>query len=180
MEIRVLKYFLTVVREESISRAAEALHITQPTLSRQLALLEDETGVKLFLRGARRITLTDEGMLLRRRAEEIVNLVEQTQAELPLQRKEVEGLVTLGTGEVAGLEILTRMCGSFREEHPRVTFDLYTATADAVKERMERGLIDIGLLLEPVDTQKFDYLRLPVRERYALSAIIRGIKKING
>ena len=168
MEIRVLKYFLTVVREESISRAAEALHITQPTLSRQLALLEEETGVKLFLRGARRITLTNEGMLLRRRAEEIVELVERTQAELPLQEKEVEGLITLGAGEVAGIETLTHMCGTFREKHPKVSFDLYTATADLVKERMDHGLIDIGLLLEPVDMEKFDYFRLPDRERYAL------------
>ncbi len=168
MEIRVLQYFLTVVREESISRAAEALHITQPTLSRQLAQLEEETGVQLFKRGARRIALTQEGMLLRRRAEEIVELVERTRAELPLQDKEVEGLVTLGVGEVAGLEILTRLCGTFREAHPKVSFDLYTATADAVQERMEHGLVDIGLLLEPVDMEKFEYLRLPVRERYAL------------
>ena len=168
MEIRVLKYFLTVVREESISRAAETLHITQPTLSRQLSQLEEETGVKLFQRGARRITLTNEGRLLRRRAEEIVELVERTEAELPLQEKAVEGLVTLGVGELASLEILTRLCGTFREKHPKVTFDLYTATADAVKERMERGLVDIGLLLEPVDMAKYDYLRLPIRERYAL------------
>ena len=168
MEIRVLEYFLAAAREESISRAAEALHVTQPTLSRQLAALEEETGVRLFRRGARGIALTAEGMLLRRRAEEIVELVEQARAELPLQEKEVEGRVALGTGEVAALEILTRMCGTFREKYPKVSFDLYTATADAVRERMERGLVDIGLLLEPTDTQKFDYIRLPVRERYVL------------
>ena len=168
MEIRVLKYFLTVVREESISRAAEVLHITQPTLSRQLAQMEEETGVKLFQRGSRKITLTNEGMLLRRRAEEIVDLVDRTVAELPLQEKEVEGTITIGSGEVAGMEVLAEICGSFREKHPKVIFDLYTATADVVKERMERGLIDIGLLLEPVDKEKFAYARLAVKERFVV------------
>ena len=151
MEIRVLKYFLTVVREESISRAAEVLHITQPTLSRQLAQMEEETGVKLFQRGSRKITLTAEGILLRRRAEEIVELVDRTVAELPLQEKEVEGTISIGSGK-----------------HPKVIFDLYTATADVVKERMERGLIDIGLLLEPVDKEKFEYARLAVKERFVV------------
>ena len=166
MEIRVLKYFLTVAREESISRAAEVLHITQPTLSRQLAQLEEETGVRLFRRGARRIELTNEGRLLRRRAEEIVELVERTAAELPRQTRELEGTVAVGCGEVAGAEILTRLCGTFLERHPKVTFDLYTASADVVKERMERGLIDVGLLLEPVDLERFDFIRLPVRVRF--------------
>ena len=168
MEIRVLKYFLTVVREESISRAAEVLHITQPTLSRQLAQMEEETGVKLFQRGSRKITLTNEGMLLRRRAEEIVELVDRTVAELPLQEKEVEGTITIGSGEVAAMEVLAKICGSFRQKHPKVIFDLYTATADVVKERMERGLIDIGLLLEPIDKEKFEYARLAVKERFVL------------
>ncbi|MBQ6174956.1 MAG: LysR family transcriptional regulator [Clostridia bacterium] len=168
MEIRVLKYFLTVAREESISRAAEVLHITQPTLSRQLAQLEEETGVRLFRRGARKIELTAEGLLLRRRAEEIVELAERTAADLSRQARELEGTVAVGCGEVAGAEILTRLCGTFRERHPKVTFDLYTAAADAVKERMERGLIDVGLLLEPVDLERFAFIRLPVRERFVL------------
>ncbi len=168
MEIRVLKYFLTVVREESISRAAEVLHITQPTLSRQLAQMEEETGVKLFQRGSRKITLTAEGILLRRRAEEIVELVDRTVAELPLQEKEVEGTISIGSGEVAAMEVLAEICGAFRKKHPKVIFDLYTATADVVKERMERGLIDIGLLLEPVDKEKFEYARLAVKERFVV------------
>ena len=168
MEIRVLRYFLTVVREESISRAAEVLHITQPTLSRQLAQLEEETGVKLFQRGPRGISLTNEGMLLRRRAEEIVELVERTAAELPMQQKEIEGTVSIGGGEVAAMGTFLRMCGDFRREHPKVVFDVYTAAADVVKERLERGLIDIGLLLEPIDMERFDYIRLAAKERYAL------------
>ena len=168
MEIRVLKYFLTVAREESISRAAEVLHLTQPTLSRQLAQLEEETGVQLFKRGARKITLTNEGMLLRRRAEEIVDLVERTAAELPLQQKELEGTVTLGSGEISGIDMLAQLCGSFRKQHPKVMFDLYSATADVVKERMERGLIDVGLLLEPIDKEKFEYVRLETKEKFVV------------
>ena len=168
MEIRVLRYFLTVVREESISKAAEVLHITQPTLSRQLAQMEDETGVRLFERGSRKITLTSEGMLLRRRAEEILELVDRTVAELPLQENDIEGTITIGSGEVAGVEVLAQMCGTFREKHPNVNFDMYTATADVVKDRMDRGLIDIGLLLEPIDMEKFDYIRLGVKESFVV------------
>ena len=155
MEIRVLRYFLTVVREESITKAAEMLHITQPTLSRQLSQLEEETGVRLFHRGSRKITLTNEGMLLRRRAEEILDLVDKTSQELIEQEDLVEGVVSIGSGELGAMEILADLCGSFREKYPRVRFDMYTATADVVRERMERGLIDIGLLFLPVDMEKF-------------------------
>ena len=168
MEIRILRYFLTVVREESISKAAEVLHITQPTLSRQLAQMEEETGVKLFERGSRKITLTSEGMLLRRRAEEILELVDRTVAELPLQEKDIEGTISIGSGEVAGMEVLAQMCGTFRVKHPNLNFDMYTATADVVKERIDRGLIDIGLLLEPIDLEKFDYIKLGVKERFVV------------
>ena len=168
MEIRVLRYFLTVVREESISKAAEVLHITQPTLSRQISQMEEETGVRLFERGSKKITLTNEGMLLRRRAEEILELVDRTVAELPLQDKDIEGTISIGSGEVAGMEVLAKMCGTFREKHPNVNFDMNTATADVVKERMDRGLVDIGLLLEPVDMEKFEYIRLGVKERFVV------------
>ena len=168
MEIRVLQYFLAVAREGNISRAAEVLHLTQPTLSRQLAQLEEETGVRLFRRGSRGIELTGEGRLLRRRAEEIVELVERTAAELPQQARELEGTVAIGSGEVGGMEILARLCGAFREQHPKVTFDLYTAAADDVKERMERGLIDVSLLLEPVNLERYEFIRLPHRERFVV------------
>ena len=168
MEIRVLRYFLTVAREESITKAAEVLHITQPTLSRQLSQLEEETGVCLFHRGSRKITLTNEGILLRRRAEEILDLVDKTSQELIEQEGLVEGVVSIGSGELGAMEILAGICGSFREKYPRVRFDMYTATADVVKERMDRGLIDIGLLLLPVDMEKFEFIRMPNRERWAV------------
>lgn len=168
MEIRVLRYFLTVVREEGINRAAKVLHITQPTLSRQLAQLEDEVGVKLFHRGSRKITLTDEGILLRRRAEEILSLVDRTEQELMELDIKVEGRIVIGGGELAAMRELPDLIASFREKYPLVTFDLFTGNADLVKEQMEKGLIDIGVLLEPVDMEKFDFIRLKGRERWVV------------
>lgn len=138
MEIRVLRYFLTVVREEGINRAAEVLHITQPTLSRQLSQLEDEVGVKLFHRGAKKITLTNEGILLRRRAEEILALVDRTEQELVEQDELVEGRIVIGGGELAAMQELPEIIQSFREKYPLVTFDIFTGNADLVKEQMEK------------------------------------------
>lgn len=166
MEIRVLNYFLTVVREQSITKAAEVLHITQPTLSRQLAQLEDEIGVKLFDRGSRRITLTGEGLLLRRRAEEILQLVDKTEKELIEQDEQIEGRINLGCGEIGSVQLMPDLIESFREKYPRVSFDIYTATADNVKEQMDKGLADIGLLLEPIDIEKYDFIRLDMKERW--------------
>ena len=168
MELRVLRYFLTVAREESINRAAEVLHITQPTLSRQLSQLEDEVGVRLFHRGARRITLTNEGILLRRRAEEILALVDKTERELIEQEMLVEGRIVIGSGELAAVQELPDMIASFQEKYPLVTYDIFTGTADLVKEQMEKGLIDIGVLLEPIDMEKFDFIRLAEKERWVV------------
>ena len=166
MDIRILKYFLTVAREESITRAAEVLHITQPTLSRQLTQLEEEVGSKLFIRGTRKIVLTGEGMLLCRRAREIADLVDKTEMELAASQQLVEGCVSIGSGELAAVGRLAGLIDSFREKYPMVPYDLFTATADQVKERMESGLIDIGLLLEPVDVDKYEYVRLDIREKW--------------
>lgn len=168
MEIRVLRYFLTVVREEGINRAAEVLHITQPTLSRQLSQLEEEVGVKLFHRGARKITLTNEGILLRRRAEEILALVDRTERELAEQDELVEGRIVIGGGELAAMQVLPEIIEEFHEKYPLVTFDILTGNADMVKEQMEKGLIDIGVLLEPIDIEKFDFIRLREKERWVV------------
>ncbi len=168
MEIRVLRYFLTVVREESITKASEVLHITQPTLSRQLAQMEEEIGVKLFDRGTRKIKLTSEGILLRRRAEEILQLVDKTEKELLEQEEQVEGKISIGCGEIASVQLLPELIDSFRQKYPCVTFDIFTATADLVKEQMDKGLLDIGLLLEPVDMEKYDFIRLNIREKWVV------------
>ncbi|MDE5909665.1 MAG: LysR family transcriptional regulator [Lachnospiraceae bacterium] len=166
MEIRVLRYFLTVVREESITKAAEVLHITQPTLSRQLAQMEEEIGVRLFDRGTRKIRLTNEGLLLRRRAEEILQLVDKTEKELVEQEEQVEGKISIGCGEVASVQMLPDLIRNFHQKYPLVTFDLFTATADLVKEQMDKGLLDLGMLLEPVEMGKYEFIRLDMKERW--------------
>ena len=167
IETRLLHYFLTVARERSITGAARALHITQPTLSRQMALLEDALDVKLFIRDSRPLTLTDEGLLLRRRAEEILALLEKTEAEISAQEEQVEGTVAVGCGELASVGLLAEMIEGFSRQHPLVSFDVYTATADQIRRRMDDGLTDVGLLLEPVDVECFEYIRMPVKERWA-------------
>lgn len=168
MEIRVFRYFLTVVREESITKASEVLHITQPTLSRQLAQLEEEIGVKLFDRGTRKIKLTNEGILLRRRAEEILLLVDKTERELVEQEEQVEGKISIGCGEIASVQMLSELIKNFHQKYPLVTFDIYTATADLVKEQMDKGLLDLGLLLEPVDMEKYDFIRMDIKEKWVV------------
>ncbi|MDO4167269.1 MAG: LysR family transcriptional regulator [Eubacteriales bacterium] len=168
MEIRVLRYFLTVVREESITKAAEVLHITQPTLSRQLSQMEKDIGVKLFHRGTRKITLTNEGMLLRRRAEEILQLVDNTERELVVQEEQIEGKITIGCGELASVQVLAELIDAFSKKYPGVSYDIFTATADLVKEQMDKGLVDVGLLLEPVDIAKYEFIRLDIKERWVV------------
>ena len=158
MELRLLHYFLTVAREENISRAAEALHITQPTLSRQMAQLEEESGVRLFDRsvGTRKIALTGEGILLRRRAEEILELVDKTQHELAEQEGQVQGTIAIGCGEIGSVGLLPELFQGFREKHPLVQFDLFTAGNDSICERMEQGLLDFGILLGPPAMERYD------------------------
>lgn len=167
IETRLLHYFLMVARERNITNAAKALHITQPTLSRQMTLLEDEIGVRLFIRDSRPLTLTDEGLLLRRRAEEILELIEKTEAEVSTKEEQVEGTISIGCGELASVKLLTDLMESFSQCHPQVSFDVYTENADQIKHRMDNGLTDVGLLLEPVDMERYEYIRLPVKERWA-------------
>lgn len=130
IETRLLHYFLTVARERNITNAAKALHITQPTLSRQMALLEEEIGAKLFVRDSRPLSLTDEGLLLRRRAEEILELIEKAEMEISTQEEQVEGTVSIGCGELASAKLLTELIADFSQQHSRVVFDVYTANAD--------------------------------------------------
>lgn len=165
MELRVLRYFLTLAREESISRAAEALYITQPTLSRQLAELEEELGVRLFERGKRKIELTEEGVLLRRRAEEMTELADKTERELRERTERLAGVVSVGAAETVAAELLVRAVDSFRKKYPEVAFELDAGIADRIKERIDAGLLDLGLLIEPGDIAKYDFLRLGIDDR---------------
>lgn len=166
MELRVLQYFLAAAREENITKAAALLHITQPTLSRQLMQMEDELGVKLFRRGKHNILLTEEGMLLRRRAQEIVNLAEKTAKELKHGEETVSGEISIGCGETRNMKPLSEMIASFQQKYPNVNFNIYTAIADDVKERLENGLLDMGLLLEPVEISRYHYMRMPLKEKW--------------
>lgn len=164
MEVRVLRYFLAVAREENITKAAELLHITQPTLSRQLAQLEDDLGVRLFERGTRHIVLTNEGILLRRRAEEIVELIDKTERELAEQEEVVDGTISIGWGELESVKLVASMLRTFSDRHPLVRYRLYSGNSDHIKTRMDRGLIDVGLFLEPADVSKYEFVRLGVKE----------------
>ncbi len=166
MELRVIRYFLAIAREQGITRAAEVLHITQPTLSRQIAEMEDELGVKLFNREGRRIRLTEEGILFRRRAMEIMRLVDKTKEEMREQDEIIEGTVSIGSGILGSVRVLVDMIGHFRERYPNVRFDIDTGIADLVTDRMDQGILDMGILLEPVDAEKYEYVRFPRREHW--------------
>lgn len=168
MELRVLKYFLVVAREENITRAAALLHVTQPTLSRQLMQLEEELGVKLFRRGRYHITLTDDGVLLRRRAQEIVDLAEKTEREFQRQEGELTGEIAVGAGETNSMTDLSLKIAAFRRLHPLVRFNIYSATADDIQDRLEKGLLDLGLLAEPVNIGRYSFLRMPGRDRWGV------------
>ena len=167
MELRVLKYFLAVAREENITKAAALLHLTQPTLSRQLMQLEEELGVQLFRRSRYHIVLTDEGMLLRRRAQELVDLAEKTAQEFR-KNPELRGEISIGSGDLEGMYVLAELLASFQKIHPQVTYQIYSGNADHTKERIEGGTLDLGLLLEPVDISKYDFIRMPVKEHWGV------------
>lgn len=165
MELRVLRYFLTLARENNISRVAEALFITQPTLSRQLAELEEELGVKLFERGKRKVTLTEDGMLLRRRAEEMIELEDKVEREFRQRNDNLSGVISIGAAETKAVEILPKLITSFREKYPAVTFDIQSDIATSVKEGIDRGVLDIGLVIEPGDIDKYNFIPLGIDDR---------------
>lgn len=168
MELRVLRYFLAVAREESISGAAKYLHLSQPSLSRQLMELERELGKELFIRGNRRITLTEEGELLRKRAGEIILLVEKTESELSGTEETVGGEVFIGGGETQAMRLVARCARKLRQTSPDMRFHLYSGNGDDVSEKLDKGLLDFGLLIEPFDKKKFDFIKLPVKDRWGV------------
>ena len=164
MDVRVLRYFLAVAREETISRAAEAVHVTQPTLSRQMMELEEELGKTLFLRGKRRISLTEEGMFFRRRAQEIVDLVDKTRAEFQAMDAHISGEVWIGGGETDAMRLLVRTARRLRASHPHIAYHLFSGNAEAVAERLDKGLVDFGVFIGATDLSKYDFLALPVTD----------------
>ncbi len=168
MELRVLKYFLAAAREQSISGAAESLFLSQPTLSRQLSDLEKELGKKLFVRGSRKITLTEEGMLLRKRAEEIIDLVDKTEAEISSSDDDISGDIYLGAGETDAVRLVARTVKQIRDEYPKIVFHNISGDAIDVVESLNKGLIDFGILFEPVDLSKYEHIKLPVSDTWGV------------
>ena len=168
MDLRVLRYFLTVAREENITRAAELLHVSQPAVSRQLAQLEDELGVKLFVRSNHHITLTDDGLMLRRRAQEIIDLTDKTQRDFRQHTAELTGEIAIGSGELRSFSTLGAVLADFSALHPQVRYTLFSGNADHIKEKIESGTLDLGLLSMPVELAKYDFLRFPVPEEYGV------------
>lgn len=168
MELRVLRYFLTVAREGGLTGAGEVLHVTQPTMSRQIRELEEELGQKLFIRTTRSMVLTPEGMLLRKRAEEILEMAERTKAEFSAMGEAVAGDVRIGSGETFALKRVTDLMARMREEHPGVRFQVFSGNAEDVTERLDKGLLDFGVLVEPVDVSRYASLRLPAEDTWGL------------
>lgn len=174
MELRTLRYFLAVAREENMTEAANVLHVTQPTLSRQIGDLERELGVELFDRTNRSCVLTSDGMRLRQRAEEIISLVEQTEGELADRELGIAGNIRIGAGETRAMQVVLDAFADVRRDYPGVTCELYTGNADAVEERLERGLLDFALVLEPVNLEKYEWIRMPDANRVGLAVSADG------
>lgn len=168
MELRVLKYFLTVAREESFTKAAQQLHITQPTLSRQIAQLEDELKTELFVRSNHSVMLTDDGILLKRRAQELISLAEKTISDISDNRTDIEGCITIGSGEFASGEYLAECIAGFSKEYPLVTFELRSGNADTIKDDIEKGLIDIGLISQHIDVGRYSFAVMPIKEKWGV------------
>ncbi|HCO71707.1 MAG TPA: LysR family transcriptional regulator, partial [Enterococcus sp.] len=168
MELKSLTTFLTVAEKETISAAAKHLHLSQPSLSRQLMELEKELGVTLFTRGNRKITLTEDGLLFRKRAEEIVELLEKTRSEFLSPRDTIAGNVSIGAGETYVIQLLGKIIKEIQVEYPNVKFHLFSGNADEVKERLDKGLLDFGVVISPVDVKKYHSLRLPARDTWGV------------
>nr|WP_297174883.1 LysR family transcriptional regulator [uncultured Agathobaculum sp.] len=166
MDLRVLNYFLAVAREENFTRAAQTLHVSQPTLSRQIAQLEDELGVSLFTRGRHHVLLTDAGMILKRRAQEMLSLAEMTRQDLAQQDKELAGKIAIGSGEFQSTRILSQIIAAFSKQHPLVEYEIYSGNADNIRNYIEQGLLDIGLMAEPIDIRKYDFIPMPIKEQW--------------
>lgn len=164
MEIRVLKYFLATAREGSITGAANSLHLTQPTLTRQLQDLEKELKQKLFIRGKHNITLTPEGMILRKRAQEIVDMVEKTEAEFKSINDTVSGDIYIGGGETDSMKYIAEIIKEIQTDYPNIKFHIQSGNAEDVTEKLDKGLLDFGILIQPVDLSKYEHLALPEKD----------------
>lgn len=163
MEIRVLRYFLAIAQEQSISGAAEVLHLSQPTLSRQIKDMEDELGKQLLIRGNRKITLTEEGMILRKRAEEIIELIQKTENEITLTDETISGNIYIGAGETDAIRSIAKIAKSLNIDYPQIHYHITSGDAVDIEDKLDKGLFDFGILLDHFDISKYNYLSLPMK-----------------
>jgi len=168
MELRTLKYFLAVAQEENITKAAEILHTTQPNLSRQLNSLEEEFGRKLFIRGKRKITLTEEGMFLRKRAQEIIDLSNKTESELSLFGESEVGDIYIGAVETNAMRFIGETVVKIQQANPNIKFHFHSESTLEITEYLDKGLFDFGIVVEPIDLKKYDYIKLPIKDTWGI------------
>ena len=168
IETRLMHYFLAIAREQNMTKAAETLHVTQSTLSKQMMDLEKQLGKQLFIRGNRKLTLTEEGIFLRNRAQEILSLLENTESALRTDKQSLSGGISIGCGETIVMDLFAKFFAEFHAEHPAVQFHIHSGDADTVLERLDKGLIDMGLLLGPIRQEKYDYLNLHQKDVFGL------------
>lgn len=168
MDIRLLEYFLAVAKYGSITRAAQQLHVTQPTISRQLIELEKTVGSPLLIRGKRQVTLTEAGILFQQRAEEIVSLMGKAMRDVSGQDDLLGGTVAIGCVETCVSRMLPKVLGEFSARYPNVKYELYSADGDDIREKLDRGDLDFGILVEPVEAAKYDFFRLPYWETWGV------------
>lgn len=168
MDIRTLQYFLAIAREESITKAAESLNMTQPPLSRQMKELEYELGKQLFIRGSKKISLTADGFLLKRRAEEMVALMDKTLCELTSSEETIAGDVLIAAGETEKTAILADIGKSLSKQYPDIHYKIYSGDSEYVKDKLDNGMVDFGLVIGTVDIEKYDYIKLPVSDRWGI------------
>ena len=168
MEIRVLKYFLAVAQEGSITGAANFLNLTQPTLTRQLKELEKELGHQLFVRTNHNVYLTSEGMVFRKRAQEIIDLVEKTEAEFNSMSNDISGDIYIGAGETVAITGIAKIIKELQKEYKNIRFHLYSGNAEDITEKLDKGLLDFGVLIQPTDISKYEYVTLPNKDTWGV------------
>ena len=168
IETRLLQYFLAIAEEQSITRAAEYLHVTQPTLSKQMMELEANLGKQLLIRGKKKVTLTEDGAYLRNRAQEIISLMEKTEESFRESEEIIAGEIYIGCGELYSLYPIIQMMKEISEEYPEIRFHFFSGNADSITEKLDKGLLDLGFLLEPEISPRYEYVKLPFHERFGV------------
>ena len=168
MEIRILRYFLAIAREENMTRAAERLHISQPSLSKEIKKLEEELGHELFIRTNKNMILTDEGMLLRKRAEDIIAMVDKTAEEFSQLDNIIGGEIRIGCAESYLIKYLARSIKTFKEQYPNFIYHILSGDTEPVAERLDKGILDLAVIVEPPNLSKYNYLSIPESDKWGL------------